>query len=221
MTGKESKSPAIVANKLNAKQQPPTDLDSKADLIRRLARSLAARIRFVESHVAKTIAFQVQSMRAKKGWTQEHLASRLGSNQNAVYRLENPYYGKQTLTTLRKVAAEFDVALIVRFAPFSELVDWVGGLSSESLTVPSFDEDFDRVRPAAGSEQSKIQQPREETEVQAEEAEIVAMLRAPLTQRLAKIPQEPTTSPHLPLTILDHLANFEESKHGTLIGLGR
>jgi len=103
-------------------------------------------MKFVESHVSKAIAFQTQSMRAKKGWTQQELAKRLGSNQNAVYRLENPYYGKQTVTTLRKVASEFDVGLIVLFVPFSQMVDWVSGtphvdpgLTPSALEVPDFE----------------------------------------------------------------------------------
>jgi hypothetical protein len=63
-------------------------------------------------------------------------------NQNAISRLERPDYGKATLTTLRRLAAAMDVALIVRFVPFSELVDWISGtprvnrgLSAGSLGV--------------------------------------------------------------------------------------
>lgn len=74
------------------------------------------------------------------------MAEKIGSNQNAIYRAENPNYGKQTITTLKKIAAEFDVALVVRFVPFSELIDWASGtprvndgLNSEALDVPSFD----------------------------------------------------------------------------------
>jgi len=73
------------------------------------------------------------------------LADKIGSNQNAIYRAENPNYGKQTITTLKKIAAAFDVALVVRFVPFSELVDWVSGtprtikgLSTEALNVENF-----------------------------------------------------------------------------------
>ena len=38
-------------------------------------------------------------------------------------------------------AAAFDVALVVRFAPFSELVEWDAKLSSDSLDVKSYDQD--------------------------------------------------------------------------------
>lgn len=85
-------------------------------------------------------------MRDRENWSQEELAERVGMNQNAISRLENPFYGKATLTTLKRLAAAFDVGLVVRFVPFGELVDWVSstprvntGLSTEALSVPSFE----------------------------------------------------------------------------------
>jgi hypothetical protein len=66
--------------------------------------------------------------------------------QNAVSRLESPNYGKPTITTLKRLAAALDVGLIVRFVPFSELIDWVSstprideGLNDKALSVASFD----------------------------------------------------------------------------------
>lgn len=84
-------------------------------------------------------------MRDRENWSQEQLAERVGMNQNAISRLENPFYGKATLTTLKRLATAFDVGLVVRFVPFGELVDWVSstprvnaGLSTEGFNVPSF-----------------------------------------------------------------------------------
>jgi transcriptional regulator with XRE-family HTH domain len=125
--------------------QQSTSLNSKSSLIQRLRRGRNARARFVDSNVSKTIAFQTRSLRDKEGWSQQRLAEEIGSNQNAIYRAENPNYGKQTLTTLKKIADAFDVALIVRFVPFSELVDWVTGtprriegLTTSALAVENF-----------------------------------------------------------------------------------
>jgi len=85
-------------------------------------------------------------MRDHKQWSQGQLAEKVGMNQNAISRLENPNYGKATITTLKRIAAAFDVALVIRFVAFGQMVDWVSGtpyldkgLSQESLRVPSFD----------------------------------------------------------------------------------
>jgi len=79
--------------------------------------------------------------------SQPRLAELVGTTQNQIYRLENPSTTKPTITTLKKVAAAFDVALVVRFEPFSQLVNWMSGtsfedtgLSSESVAVPNFSE---------------------------------------------------------------------------------
>jgi transcriptional regulator with XRE-family HTH domain len=125
---------------------PSTNSSSKRSLWARLRRGSDARARFVESHLSKNLAFQIRAMRDQTDWSQEQLAEKVGTNQNAISRLENPNYGKATITTLKRIASVFDVALVVRFVPFSQLVDWVSGttfldrgLSSESLTVPSFE----------------------------------------------------------------------------------
>jgi transcriptional regulator with XRE-family HTH domain len=120
--------------------------DGRKILIRRLRRGKAVRAQFVASHMAKGVAFQIRAIRDRLKLSQEQLAAEVGMTQNAISRLESPDYGKPTLTTLRRLAAAFDVGLIVRFVPFSELGDWVSGtprvnegLSGESLAIPGFD----------------------------------------------------------------------------------
>lgn len=146
MTDAARQLPKIDSDSFSVEKPQPTSLISRRDIVRRLRRGKTQRSRFVESHISKTLAFQIRSLRDKEGWSQQRLAEEIGSNQNAVYRAENPSYGKQTITTLKKIAAAFDVALVVRFVPFSELTDWVSGtprviegLNSEALDVSDFD----------------------------------------------------------------------------------
>jgi transcriptional regulator with XRE-family HTH domain len=98
----------------------------------------------------KSLSFQIRSLRDRENWTQAQFAEKLGiKHQNNVSaRLENPYYGKHTLTTLKKIAAACDVGLVVWFVPFSRLADWVSGtphvdegLSPNFYDVPAFDND--------------------------------------------------------------------------------
>jgi transcriptional regulator with XRE-family HTH domain len=87
-------------------------------------------------------------MRHRQNWSQPKLAEEIGTAQNQIYRLENPATAKPTISTLKRIAAVFDVALVVRFVPFSQLTSWASGtpfvdmgLSSKSLSVPSFDDE--------------------------------------------------------------------------------
>lgn len=121
------------------------NLNSQKSLISRLRRSPQAREQFVESHLRKGIANQLLATRDRLSWSQERLGKEVGMTQNAISRLESSGYGRPTLTTLRKLAAALDVGLIVRFVPFSEMVDWVSGtprvnlgLNSEAIAVPNF-----------------------------------------------------------------------------------
>lgn len=113
----------------------------------------------MESHLDKSLAFQVRSLRNKNGWTQGVFAQKLGiKHQNNVSaRLENPNYGKHSLSTLKKIAATCDVALVVWFVPFSRFVDWVtgtqyldNGLSEGFYDIPAFTEEFGKVMAELG-----------------------------------------------------------------------
>ena len=96
---------------------------------------------FVAENIASDLAFQIRATRADRGWTQQDLALRTGIAQATLSRLENPDYRRYTLSTLKRLASALDVALAVRFAPFSELADWAASLSAEDLAVPSFAND--------------------------------------------------------------------------------
>jgi len=112
----------------------------RISLIERL-KDKDARDRFVESHIRNGLSFQIRGTRKSRGWNQEVLAEKCHSKQGAVSRLENSDYGKFSLKTLRRLASVFDVALVVKFVPFSELLDSVVHMTPENLEVPSYDED--------------------------------------------------------------------------------
>jgi transcriptional regulator with XRE-family HTH domain len=130
-------------NSLEASQMS-TNLNSKKSLIQRFQKGRHTRNRFVESHLDKKLAFQIRSLRGDA--SQDEMEKKTGIKQQAISRLENPYYGKATLTTLKKIAAAFDVALLVEFIPFSQFLNRASGTpyvergySPETMKVPSFE----------------------------------------------------------------------------------
>lgn len=96
---------------------------------------------FVIEEINTGVPFQIRAMRQARGWSQKELAARMGMTQEGVSRLENPDYGKLTLTTLKRLASAFDVGLAVRFVPFSHLVDWAVNFSPNDLAVPDYEHD--------------------------------------------------------------------------------
>jgi transcriptional regulator with XRE-family HTH domain len=83
-----------------------------------------AREEYVGARLETDLAFQIYSLRKQRGWTQKKLAELCGNEngQGAICRLESSAEGV-SLTTRREHASAFDVALSVRFLPFSEFVE--------------------------------------------------------------------------------------------------
>lgn len=96
---------------------------------------------FVSSHIGTNIASQILALRIQRGWTQAELAEKTGMAQTRISVLENPDYEKFSINTLKRIASSFDVALIVKFVPFSELLNWAVDLPSSAFVIPSFEEE--------------------------------------------------------------------------------
>jgi transcriptional regulator with XRE-family HTH domain len=81
------------------------------------------------------------STREARHWTQTDLAKEVGMAQSRISLLEDPSYEKFSLTTLKRLASAFDVALIVRFVPFSELAQWSTNITPGLLAPVRFEDD--------------------------------------------------------------------------------
>jgi len=99
------------------------------------------RHQFVDEEINVGIAFQIRSLRNRQNLEQVELAKLSGIKQPLISSWENPNYGKCTLSTLKKLAKAFDVGLLVRFVPFSTLVDWTTNLTSDVIAPPNFKEE--------------------------------------------------------------------------------
>ncbi len=94
---------------------------------------------YVAESARTGIAYQIRAMREQRAMQQGQLASQLGKPQSVVSRLENPDYGKYTLSSLLEVAAAFDVALVVRFVSYPDFLRFTSNVKPEALEVESFD----------------------------------------------------------------------------------
>ena len=106
-----------------------------------LLRDKDFRDHFTVDQIFEFLALQVRQLREKREWTQAELGAKAGMQQVQVSRLENPDYAGSKISTLGRLANAFDVALIVRFAPFGELADWLSRLSAEDFGPASFAEE--------------------------------------------------------------------------------
>lgn len=134
-------------------------IDQEKEELKQRLKDKECRDAFVSAYVDETIPFQIRALREQESrkWTQEDLATRTGMKQERISTLENPNYGSYSLRILKQLAVAFDVALLVRFVPFSDLAEWKLHLSSGSLEVQSFDqEDYFKEKPSDESDTSLL-----------------------------------------------------------------
>ena len=101
----------------------------------------AYRDAYVREQVRIGVPYQIRALRQERGWTQKELGERSGKPQNVISRLEDPNYGKLSLQSLMDMASAFDVALMVKFVPFSRFIREFSDLSPRALEAASFSED--------------------------------------------------------------------------------
>lgn len=111
-------------------------------LVETLKGSKEYREAFWDENIATGVAFQVREMRASRGWTQRELGARAGNMaQERIHHIENPDYGQWSVTTLKRLALAFDVALEIRFISYGELVNRMLSRTPEMLSPPAIDDD--------------------------------------------------------------------------------
>lgn len=110
-----------------------------APIVSKLRRRLYRRA-YLEANIAHGIAHQIRTIREHRGMTQSVLAKRLKTSQTIVSRLEDPSYGRLTLSSLLRVSHAFDVALLVKFVSFPKFLNETADKSPSGLYADSFEE---------------------------------------------------------------------------------
>ncbi len=101
------------------------------------------RVNFLRQRTAAHLAMQIRALRATRDWSQDDLAAHSGVTQPAISRCERVGYGKQTISTLLKLAEAFDVGLDVSFVSFGELWRRERKLATSQLVPLSFAEEVE------------------------------------------------------------------------------
>lgn len=114
---------------------------SKATLLEKLTNK-GFRDAFISEEIDVGLPMQLREMRESRGWTQGDVAKQIGTKQPRFSVMEKLGYGNFALNTLKKLASVFDVALIVSFVPYSEIIDFTETLSRKRLAIPSFCDEY-------------------------------------------------------------------------------
>lgn len=100
---------------------------------------------YVASQIRISLPMQCRALREGREWTQPQLADAAGMSQPRISEIERPGERRLNLDTLLRLASAFDVALQVRFVPFSKLVDDDDAIHFDSYYVEPYEEDLARL----------------------------------------------------------------------------
>lgn len=116
-------------------------IDKIRQRLRKQFREPSYRRAYVDSFLNTAIAAQIKALRETRGMSQKELGSRINTQQSGISALENVNYSRWSLSTLRKLAEAFDVALVVKFVSFGEVLDEIASFNPSTLNKPTFDDD--------------------------------------------------------------------------------
>lgn len=96
---------------------------------------------FIASQINIGVPFQIRALMERRGLTQTELAARAGLSQPSISNLARPGKTKPSMRTLQRLADAFDCALMVKFVPFSELIDEAERFSPDTFQAIEFEQD--------------------------------------------------------------------------------
>lgn len=121
----------------------------RSELISKLKQDRKAREAYLRSKLNVLIPAQIRSLRLKHEMTQISLGQESEMKQARISAMESPGEVNFNLQTLVRLASAFRVGLVVKFVPFSELLQWENSFSQDSFDVVTLDQDGAFLDPAS------------------------------------------------------------------------
>lgn len=113
---------------------------------------------YVQSQIRTRLPFQLRALRKSMQLSQAELAKAAEMAQARISDLERPTGKLPKLDTLCRIASALDVAVEVRFVPFSELIEASENFDPDNVSIKTFEEE---VKEAKNIEKAreKLRQP--------------------------------------------------------------
>ena len=141
-------------------------MNARSTKIAKLKSDQKFRASYLRAKLNINVPSQIRALRRKRDFTQVALAEEAGMKQSRISAMERPGETNFNLDTLIRLAAAYKIGLIVKFAPFSEVLDWENGFSQDTFDVVEIAKDFDFLRPAASHDVVPDRQDNDELKVE-------------------------------------------------------
>ena len=117
-------------------------MSERSNLISKLKSDLETRASYIKAKLGVLAPSQIRALRLKSDMPrQADLAQASKMQQSRISMFETPGAANLTLETLSRIAAAFKVGVVVKFVPFSEMLDWENNFSQDQFNVVKLDND--------------------------------------------------------------------------------
>jgi transcriptional regulator with XRE-family HTH domain len=117
-------------------------MSGRSALISKLKKNRDTREGYVRAKLGTLVPSQIRALRLKSDMRrQKDLADAADILQSRISMIETPGAANVTLETLARLAAVFEVGLIVKFVSFSEMLHWENTFSQDRFDVVRLKED--------------------------------------------------------------------------------
>lgn len=123
-------------------------MSERPTLIARLLNEPDYRANYIRAKLDVLVPSQLRALRLRRDLTQPVLAKQAGMMQSRISAMETPGKTNFNLETLVRMAATFNVGLMVKFVSFSEMLRWENHYSQDSFDVTRIDNDVDFINPS-------------------------------------------------------------------------
>jgi transcriptional regulator with XRE-family HTH domain len=126
-------------------------MSDRSKLINRLISERDFRADYIRAKLDVLIPSQLRGLRRRDDLTQPQLAEMAGMKQARISAMETQGRVNFNRETLVRMAATYGVGLIVKFVPFSEMLEWENNYSQDSFNPSRLSNDVDFLRPATST----------------------------------------------------------------------
>jgi len=124
-------------------------MSDRSQLISRLLRERDFRAAYIRAKLDVLIPSQLRALRLSQDKTQPEVARLSDMKQSRISAIETPGRVNFNLETLVRLAATHSIGLIVKFVPFSEMLEWENEYSQDTFNVTQLSEDIAFLHPKA------------------------------------------------------------------------
>ncbi len=116
--------------------------------MKKLRESKKFRHEWMSEKLKECIALQIRQIRLQRGWTQCELAQKIGTRQSVISMYEDPKRrGWHRISTLIKLAAAFNCALMIQFTSWTKFMQHVLVITGGGIKILPLSEDLEFTDP--------------------------------------------------------------------------